>query len=282
MSRDKTFTPKFLDTIAKELRVSRETITYQHKLITKKISRLGPEEQKQSLILDLIRAQSLQIRDHLTNLYSKRYFEELYHRKMVAFQTAIALRSTIQGHRRRLESFLFWILVIDLDHFKLVNDTYGHLVGDRMLRAVAHTIQKNVRQGDCAARYGGEEFVIVLSHTNGEGPVVAERIRAAIAAQRFLVGKRKHIRLTATIGVAPVSAHANPLEQADAALFIGKDFARGKRLFAKGARIESQPKGASGRNQVWTYVPETNEFKRITPILKLRTPKEAVPQPSLD
>jgi two-component system cell cycle response regulator len=74
-------------------------------------------------------------------------------------------------------------LLADVDHFKTINDTYGHLEGDRVLRTVAHTIQSCVRETDVVGRYGGEEFVVLLPHTGIEGArTVGEKIRGAVAA----------------------------------------------------------------------------------------------------
>jgi hypothetical protein len=82
------------------------------------------------------------------------------------------------------------MLLIDLDHFKLVNDTYGHIAGDSVLAAVASLLQRAVRACDLVARYGGEEFVAVLPETGKQGAMAfAERIRERIAAHGFSIGE---------------------------------------------------------------------------------------------
>ncbi len=93
-------------------------------------------------------------------------------------------------------------LLIDIDHFKKVNDQHGHLVGDDVLRHVAKVISKTLRTGDVAGRYGGEEFSVFMPNTNeNDAGVLAERIRAAVEAAPF---KENHlnIRITVSIGVA--------------------------------------------------------------------------------
>jgi two-component system cell cycle response regulator len=95
------------------------------------------------------------------------------------------------------------MLLIDLDHFKMVNDTYGHLAGDEVLAGVADLLQRCVRSVDMVARYGGEEFVVVLPETGRRGAVAfAERIREKVMANRFSVSDGKVVILTTSIGVA--------------------------------------------------------------------------------
>ncbi|HEU4879717.1 MAG TPA: sensor domain-containing diguanylate cyclase [Gemmatimonadaceae bacterium] len=120
------------------------------------------------------------------------------------------------------------MLLVDLDHFKLINDTYGHLAGDDVLFAVASVLQRAVRSVDTVARYGGEEFVIVLPETGKQGAMAfAERIRERLASHRFSVAARQDIRVTCSIGVATYpSAGLDSVEDlfraADAALYRAK------------------------------------------------------------
>jgi two-component system cell cycle response regulator len=103
---------------------------------------------------------------------------------------------------RRYDSALS-LLLIDLDHFKSINDTYGHLAGDDVLSEVAITLQRGVRAVDVVARYGGEEFVVVLPETGSPGAAAfAERLRETIESQTFLQQRGVPIRLTSSIGVA--------------------------------------------------------------------------------
>lgn len=128
------------------------------------------------------------------------------------------------------------VLVIDIDHFKLVNDTYGHSTGDESLRRVAAALREVLRQADLLARYGGEEFVIVLPATNGESALLlAERLRAKIEALCF-GSEWMRIRLTASFGVAQYRTGAESwdtlLGRADHALYAAKQAGRNRTVLA--------------------------------------------------
>ncbi|MBN1239070.1 MAG: GGDEF domain-containing protein, partial [Gammaproteobacteria bacterium] len=98
-------------------------------------------------------------------------------------------------------------LMIDVDHFKRVNDEYGHLTGDGVLSQVARRIDAEVRSSDVSARYGGEEFIIVLPGTDaGAGRALAERIRRAVAAETFRLSSGGSLDVTVSIGVAELAA----------------------------------------------------------------------------
>ena len=120
------------------------------------------------------------------------------------------------------------MLLVDLDHFKLINDTYGHLAGDDVLFAVATLLKHAVRSVDTVARYGGEEFVIVLPETGIQGAVAfAERVRDRLAAHRFTLSEEQEVRITASIGVATypspgLSSAEDLFKAADTALYRAK------------------------------------------------------------
>ena len=125
--------------------------------------------------------------DALTGLYNRRYAE--------AYLADLLLRE--KEHNRG-----YVLMLVDLDHFKRVNDTHGHPVGDIVLREVAHRLRDNLRAGDLVARYGGEEFLVVLPDTDAkEGEITAERLRDAVSSTPVATGKGQHIPVTASIGV---------------------------------------------------------------------------------
>jgi diguanylate cyclase (GGDEF)-like protein len=129
------------------------------------------------------------------------------------------------------------VALIDIDYFKAVNDTHGHLVGDMVLRAVSDVLREQLRSYDVAGRFGGEEFVVLLPQT-GEADAlsIAERLRAHIAAMSIPVedgaGSGAYVRLTVSIGVAALDAAGREvtdlLTAADAALYYAKQTGRNK------------------------------------------------------
>ena len=132
--------------------------------------------------------EELAIRDGLTGLANRREFDR-------------RLKEELERSRRY--SHPFSLLMLDLDHFKGVNDSYGHPAGDEVLRALAARIREQVRPVDQVARYGGEEFAVIQPETGGAGALaLAERLRAAIAAVPFALDAGRSIDLTASIGVA--------------------------------------------------------------------------------
>jgi diguanylate cyclase (GGDEF)-like protein len=123
------------------------------------------------------------------------------------------------------------VLFLDLDHFKLVNDNHGHLVGSQILRQLSQVLTTCIRQVDTLARYGGDEFTILLIDTDHEsGVAVAERIRATVAGFRFEDGRGAPIHLEISIGVATYPAHGEErdglLDAADKAMYLAKSQGR--------------------------------------------------------
>ncbi|HEY3505158.1 MAG TPA: GGDEF domain-containing protein [Actinocatenispora sp.] len=147
-------------------------------------------------------------------------------------------RATAELERARVRGDTYAVLVADLDHFKQINDAYGHLVGDEALRAVATAVATGVRGKDLAGRFGGEEFVLALPDTDPDRAVlVAERLRERVAelrvpSRRDLPGAAPVRGLTVSIGVALYPDHADTLDSllrvADTALYAAKASGRNR------------------------------------------------------
>jgi diguanylate cyclase (GGDEF)-like protein len=134
------------------------------------------------------------------------------------------------GRSSRYERY-FSLLLIDIDHFKLVNDTYGHPAGDAVLKSLSQTLKMQIRSVDIAGRYGGEEFVIILPETNSSGAqLVGERIRNVVSKLPFMLPNGSEIGLTISIGIASFPEDASEKEEllrkADEALYFAKEHGR--------------------------------------------------------
>ncbi len=157
------------------------------------------------------RLTELSILDQLSGVYNRRHFNKVLQTEINHYKT----------YKQR-----FHIMMIDLDDFKQVNDTFGHLFGDEVLRKVAKQIQKATRDYDVIARYGGEEFCVIVSHLNPEDSIIiAERIRYHVES----LSLRNDIKMTVSIGVAGYveeDTAESVLSRADEYMYQAK--ARGK------------------------------------------------------
>jgi diguanylate cyclase (GGDEF)-like protein len=133
--------------------------------------------------------------------------------------------------------------MMDIDHFKTVNDQYGHSIGDQVLRMVADTLMRNKRPYDEVGRWGGEEFLLVLPETNlQEGGGVAERLRLAIENASLPIADGRTLSVQASFGVASTSEEEHHslnalLQHADLALYDAKQHGRNRVcLFSRQAR----------------------------------------------
>jgi len=165
----------------------------------------------------LARVEMLSITDPLTQLYNRRKFEEL-------------LQSEFKKAKRY--SLPLSLLMIDIDHFKSVNDTYGHAVGDVVIKETAHIIGKSIRTVDTACRWGGEEFVVLTPMTAKAFAIQpARRIWRAVSEHSFsAIGER---RVTVSVGIADISsstieAPENLIHAADVALYEAKKNGRNR------------------------------------------------------
>ncbi|MEW6515814.1 MAG: diguanylate cyclase [candidate division FCPU426 bacterium] len=170
------------------------------------------------------------ITDGLTGVYNHRFFQ-------LRFADEFA-------HCRRYGNDMS-LIMMDIDHFKHYNDTYGHVAGDLALKEIANLTRASVRENDLVARYGGEEFAIILPMTNlGGAQVVAERIRQSIQECRFLGDVHMpQVGMTVSLGVASygqqVQSREELVRQADAALYEAKAQGRNRCIYFK-------PKPAEG------------------------------------
>lgn len=157
--------------------------------------------------------------DYLTGLRTRGYFEQ---------------QLELEFKRAERRSQKFALLMIDIDYFKRLNDSFGHHVGDQILRDVSSILMKDMREVDTVARYGGEEFVIILPETTQQGALyVAQRLRRAVEQAKFFAGSPHEIQhLTISIGVAVYDADAqfkrDLIEFADAALYAAKHAGRNR------------------------------------------------------
>jgi diguanylate cyclase (GGDEF)-like protein len=161
--------------------------------------------------------QQLSSTDRLTSLYNRGHWEEALKLEYAKFSR--------YGHVAAL-------IMFDIDHFKQVNDTYGHPFGDQVIQRVASVAKDMVRDADVLGRYGGEEFAVLLPGTDQEGGrILAERLREAIeAAEVFFEGER--VAFTVSLGVAQLTAevaeYKQLIERADRALYASKKGGRNR------------------------------------------------------
>lgn len=161
--------------------------------------------------------QRLSSTDRLTGLYNRGYWEE-------------ALKLEYARHSRY--GNLSSLIMFDIDHFKKVNDTYGHPTGDRVIQSVANVVREHVRDADVCGRYGGEEFALLLPDTDkAGGQVLAERLRQAMENTTVL-HEGKSVSVTISLGVAdlsvPAADYKELIERADQALYSSKKGGRNR------------------------------------------------------
>ena len=188
-----------------------------------------PEEVRARLqnirhVCDKVRElEGLLVRDFLTGVYNRKFFMERFQEEA----------SWAHRYGEPIS-----IVMLDIDFFKKINDTYGHCTGDHVLQQVSELIESRLRPGDIVARFGGEEFIILMSNTQSETAFgVAESLRAAVAGNEFYSEDRYRIPVTISAGVA--SFHGEPevtvdniLGRADASLYRAKESGRNRVMCA--------------------------------------------------
>ena len=164
-----------------------------------------------------VKLKDLSNRDPLTHLYNRRYFAEISNKML-----ALSLRNDNN----------LTIIILDIDKFKSINDTYGHSVGDNVIITLARELENNIRDSDLVARFGGEEFVILLNNTDLDNSVnIAEKIRKRI--EKIEIKDDDNIlKFTASFGVAKYDDNLDngkiehTITRADNALYIAKENGR--------------------------------------------------------
>jgi diguanylate cyclase (GGDEF)-like protein len=162
--------------------------------------------------------------DTLTGLYNRRYFEE---------------RLGLEAQKSFFGGTALSLVMIDIDHFKRVNDTFGHTGGDRVLREISGLLRTSVRKKDTVARYGGEEFILILPEAGlDESSMIAERIRRLVESTPFEVSDAR-LNLTVSLGISNFPNHR----------------ARSKEELVKMADQALYDAKRGGRNQLCIYNP---------------------------
>jgi two-component system cell cycle response regulator len=161
---------------------------------------------------------ALVITDEMTGLYNRRYFDR---------HMSLVMAKSLEQERDVA------VMILDIDHFKSVNDNYGHDVGDAVLREFAARLRRNVRGVDMACRFGGEEFLVLMPDTDVRmAEVVAERVREAVADRPFEVGLSRPISITISVGMALYeNLDDTPeaiIKRADVALYRAKHAGRNR------------------------------------------------------
>ncbi len=159
--------------------------------------------------------------DKLSGLANRGHWEECLHREYERFCRTQSPSS---------------LVMLDVDHFKRVNDTYGHQAGDEVIRTLSHLLKRHARSSDIPGRYGGEEFGVLLVNTNEDNALIfAERVRNAVEALTLRHGPRQ-IRFTISLGIAQVDnscqSHEEWIQAADRALYASKNNGRNRTTLA--------------------------------------------------
>jgi len=173
------------------------------------------------------KVEHLNIIDPMTQLYNRRFLENFIDKFISQIQR---------------QNDLFTILMIDIDLFKKVNDTYGHDVGDKVIIAVAEVLQNNIRKSDLAVRYGGEEFLLLLHHANANAAfTIAQKIKEIFESIEFSPQENQTFHKTLSVGIAEFPKDTNDIWEciklADSALYRAKNTGRNKIVIYNSKRV---------------------------------------------
>ncbi|SDG78923.1 PleD family two-component system response regulator [Pelagibacterium luteolum] len=197
----------------------------RHELLARVKTQIRRQRYTVELRESLNSTMAMAVIDELTGLYNRRYFER--HLAMVL-------------NKAKTQDRDMAVMLLDIDYFKPVNDTYGHDVGDAVLKEFAARLQRNIRGVDLACRFGGEEFVVVMPDTDlRQAENVAERVRSAMADDGFAVGTDRPLAITVSVGIAlnayQLDTPESVTKRADIALYHAKRAGR-NRVVADSAR----------------------------------------------
>src|ERR1700760_1369697 len=175
------------------------------------------------------RIQELTILDDCTGLYNSRHLFSVTENEL---------------ERSRRFNLPFSLIFIDLDHFKAVNDQYGHLTGSRLLAEIAHTIKHNVRGVDSAFRYGGDEFIVLLPQTGKDAALeVTQRLLSALRDTRYLSSDGLDLQMMASFGIASYPEDGTSIQEiigaADEMMYLVKNLSRGHIAVAQRGFIQT-------------------------------------------
>lgn len=195
---------------------------FDHKVDLVRPDEIGALAEGFNYMMDMIqktidRIGKMAITDELTGLYNRRHF----------FEQAEHVLDLAVRHKRPLS-----LALLDVDHFKKVNDTHGHLVGDQVLRQMGALLQEMGRKSDVLARYGGEELILLMPETDRDGAMrAADKIRQAVESMEIKLDAGGTLKITASVGVAlyqPASTVQQFIEAADLALYQAKHSGRNR------------------------------------------------------
>ncbi len=220
--------------------VSRGELGYVTMIFNYMVETLRKGRKELALINNKLREKNkelakLSITDGLTGLHNRKHLMETLSKEV----------TQAQRYKRA-----FSVLMIDIDHFKKYNDTYGHPAGDYVLTKIASILLECIRSVDSAARYGGEEFMVMLPETDLEGAVEgAERIRSWVEGETFGTDAKK-VNITVSIGAAEFSANGDTVESiissADTALYKAKRLGRNQVVRARRKQANRKKKAVAG------------------------------------